>query len=89
MQSNTLTTENLSSSLFHLDPMHTCCVENDCFDEYDRVANCVVQLVQEGRPLRDVLTEEFIRWFGVELPASALTTLVEQFQDSGADQSTT
>ncbi len=46
MPSNTLTTENLSSSLFHLDPMHTCCVENDCFDEYDRVASCIVQRVQ-------------------------------------------
>lgn len=31
--------EQISQALFETDPMNTGCKENECFDEYDRVAS--------------------------------------------------
>lgn len=30
--------------------MHTSCMENECFDEYDSIAECSVQLMEKGMP---------------------------------------
>lgn len=85
----TLGSEDLSRGLYLLDPMRTCCVENECFDEYDRVADCIVQRIHQGDSLRDALHKEFTHWFGIDLPESAMTELTEHFQGRDVDESGT
>lgn len=43
-----VTTEQLSQALFQTDPANTCCKENDCFDEYDYLAEAIVERLMEG-----------------------------------------
>ena len=57
------TPQELSVLLFETDPMHTCCRENDCFDEYERIACDVAERLQAGESpgpaLRRVLGDSF------------------------------
>jgi hypothetical protein len=46
--------------------MHTCCVENDCFDEYDRIAGGVFERLQAGEVLESALRAELGEWFDIE-----------------------
>ncbi|WP_191224618.1 hypothetical protein [Billgrantia desiderata] len=66
-----LSPEAISRLLFETDPMHTCCRENDCVDEYDRVARDLADRLAVGaepaRALRQVLGE----WFDAERVAQA------------------
>lgn len=59
---NTLEVQ-ISHWLFTEDPMHTCCVENDAFDEYDAVALSLVEQLANGvdphAALQAVLTASF------------------------------
>lgn len=79
MHGKILNATTLSHSLFNLDPMHTCCVENECLDEYDNVSSGVMQRIDAGQPFGDALQEEFFDWFGIQLSESMLITLIEQF----------
>jgi len=67
-----LTADQISRTLFESDPMNTCCKENDCFDEYDRVAADVAQNLEAGAALKDALAEAINDWFydGEDLPKS-------------------
>ena len=67
-----LTTEQISDALFETDPMNTCCKENDCFDEYDRIAADVAQSLEAGASLKDALADAINEWFydGEDLPKS-------------------
>lgn len=58
-----LTAESISRALFHADPMHTCCLENDCYDEYDRVADDVMDRLNAGEPLSAALVGAIVYWF--------------------------
>ena len=59
--------------------MHTCCKENDCFDEYDRVARDVVAEIENGAELDAALETALGAWFGEDLVASRdLTPTVDQ-----------
>jgi len=40
--------EDINLALFNTDPMHTCCVENDCKDEYMHIAAHTFKLAQQG-----------------------------------------
>lgn len=62
-----LSAERLSRILFDTDPIGTCCKENDCFDEYDAIADDIVSRCQRGQPLDNALDETFEVWFGAEL----------------------
>lgn len=55
--------EQISQALFEADPMDTCCKENDCFDEYDRVASDVADRLAEGESLKQALMTEISEWF--------------------------
>lgn len=66
-----LTTQTVSVALFGADPMHTCCRENDCFDEYDRVAEGVVERLEQGHPLKEAIHKELTEWFGQDLAQAA------------------
>jgi len=64
-----LTTKAISEALFSADPMHTCCVENDCFDEYDGVAERITTRLTQG----------------VELDAAIRAELAYSFDEGLAD----
>ena len=57
----------ISHWLFTEDPMHTCCVENGAFDEYDAVARSVVEQLANGVDSYVVLQSVLTGWFGSEL----------------------
>lgn len=57
------TADQISKALFEIDPMNTCCKENDCFDEYDQVAAGVVAQLEEGFDLKQALVIELAEWF--------------------------
>lgn len=42
-----ISSEAISRILFRHDPANTCCVENDAYDEYDRVAESIAHLINE------------------------------------------
>ncbi|MBG22742.1 MAG: hypothetical protein CMF22_04695 [Idiomarinaceae bacterium] len=54
----------LSETLYHLDPANTCCNENKCFDEYDRIARSVIYSEHDGTPFSEALPEIMIASFG-------------------------
>ncbi|QEA37776.1 hypothetical protein FGL86_00965 [Pistricoccus aurantiacus] len=59
-----LTAEQLSCALFDADPMDTCCKENDCFDEYDAIAEDILSKREQGQSLEKSLRHTFGEWFG-------------------------
>lgn len=40
--------ENISEILFNNDPANTMCVENDAYDEYDRIAEDIESVILDG-----------------------------------------
>ncbi len=40
--------QKVSELLFELDPMMTCCKENDCFDKYDMVSKFIMEDVNHA-----------------------------------------
>lgn len=59
----------VSEILFQNDPMRTCCVENECNDEYDSVAAAIVNDVLTGTPVADAV--ETCLFFDFALPVEA------------------
>lgn len=57
----------ISQALFQADPMRTCCVENECYDEYDRVAASAEIYLEEGYTLAQALHKALRDSFGIEL----------------------
>jgi len=58
--------KSLSEALFNLDPLGTCCKENDAIDEYDKIAEDIVAEMTAGSGLINSVRVVFERWFGVE-----------------------
>ena len=61
-----LSATRISHALFATDPMHTCCIENQCFDEYDRVAMSASEHLRNGCSLSQALRKALLEWFGDE-----------------------
>ena len=59
----------ISRALFETDPMRTCCLENTCFDEYDRVAAGASIYLEDGYTLAQALHKALRESFGIELAA--------------------
>lgn len=57
----------ISQSLFELDPMNTCCKENDCFDEYDFVAKHIAKHAQNGLSLENAIYLSLVQLFDESL----------------------
>lgn len=55
--------QKISKALFETDPMNTCCKENDCFDEYDSIAEAIAERLAKGESLEQALTVEISEWF--------------------------
>lgn len=71
--------EQISKVLFEADPMNTCCKENDCFDEYDRIAEAIEDRLIEGQSLKEGLITEISEWFfdGESFDISRLEPAIE------------
>jgi hypothetical protein len=61
--SSNYSAEQISKALFEADPMNTCCKENDCYGEYDRVAEAIEDRLKEGQSLKQAFTTEISEWF--------------------------
>lgn len=57
----------VSQLLFEQDPMRTCCTENDAFDEYDSIAQLLVDQLTTGDTPYIALRTGLSTWFGEEL----------------------
>lgn len=55
----------LTSVLFELDLMNTCCVENDMIDEYDQVSAFIIQKIDDGLSFEESVIESFDEAFWV------------------------
>jgi hypothetical protein len=55
--------KQISRALFETDPLNTGCKENDCFDEYSKVAEDVAQRLLERESLKRALRAEISGWF--------------------------
>ncbi|MBF5052663.1 hypothetical protein ISO4_01265 [Alcanivorax venustensis ISO4] len=63
--------QRISRVLFDIDPMGTCCKENDCFEEYDGVAMAVADRLEHGRSLKAAVVGAFDECFGADPTADA------------------
>lgn len=68
----------VSQVLFEQDPMRTCCVENDAFDEYDSIAQLLVDQLTAGDTPYIALRTGLATWFGEELVEEADLAPMEQ-----------
>lgn len=50
-----MNTQHISAILFQLDPMNTCCIENDLYDEYADVA----ELISSGTAVKTAFEQRF------------------------------
>ena len=67
-----------------LDPMHTCCAENECLDEYDRVAAGIVSRLADGHSTDEAVMSEFDDWFGMA-PNDEVVAIITQFMSLLSD----
>lgn len=68
----------LSQMLFTHDPMRTCCIENEAFEEYARVAATLAAHLVDGEGPSEALRAALREWFGSELVAEAQLTDLDQ-----------
>ncbi|MEX1196334.1 MAG: hypothetical protein WEB57_00540 [Pseudohongiellaceae bacterium] len=71
MKPQDLLVPRLSRLLFEHDPLRTCCVQNDAFDEYDRVALSLAERMLAGEAPEPAMRAALVEWFGEELVANA------------------
>lgn len=74
----------ISQALFQTDPMRTCCVENACYDEYDRVAASAGLYLEEGYTLAQALNKALRDSFGAEFASGRDVSSVVAFIDPSA-----
>jgi len=82
------TPEQISDALFHTDPMNTCCKENDCYDEYDYVAQDVAKRLQAGQDLAAALEKEIGHWFydGGPFNTAVLQPVINELEGASHDR---
>ena len=83
-----LTTDQISRALFESDPMHTCSKENDCYDEYDYVAEDVSKRLQTGQDLASALEKEIGHWFydGDPFNTTVLQPVINELEGASHDR---
>lgn len=76
----------ISQSLFELDPMNTCCKENDCFDEYDFVARHIADKIVEGLLPERAICMSLMQLFDESAAKSAdIRLIIELFKAKQGD----
>ena len=68
----------ISEILFQLDPMNTCCKENNAYDEYDRIADQIADsdLTPEN------ISKVFFDSFNVLLTEDLVKEIISRIQES-------
>lgn len=64
--------QKLSQHLYQMDPMGTCCVENECRGEYDAVAASIIAGLHAGQAGGAAITDGFLDWFGIQLDTAVI-----------------
>lgn len=59
--------ELLSEAFYLADPMHTCCVENGCTDEYQNIAAHAKRFLDNNIALLDAIQQALVAAFGPDL----------------------
>lgn len=68
----------MNSVLFKLDPANTCCAENEAYDEYESVANSIIEdLKSNSHNLRDSIKKNMKFYFELEEDEYDLETIID------------
>jgi len=82
------TAEALSQALFYTDPLHTCCQENGCFDEYGLVAAEIVARRNAGQTLLEAIQSSIALYFfdneNVPVPDRITRPVIHWLENGGA-----
>ena len=74
MTDKKLIAEDISTALWELDPMTTCCNANEGIeDEYSSEAAEIASLTNSGMPVRQAVQEVFEKWFWEDCLTSGST----------------
>lgn len=68
----------ISEILFNLDPMNTCCKENEAYDEYDRIADQIANSDLTPENIRKI----FFDSFNVIITEDVVKEIISQIQES-------
>lgn len=66
----------LNEAFFAVDPMHTCCRENGCHDEYQLIAESVYARLERGMVIEAAIDQALCANFGEELVDGAAINAV-------------
>jgi len=89
MASPALSRDYISHTIYLHDPMNTCCVENECRDEYDRVALGITERLASGQDLKAATHDEFIDWFEAAPNESSLNAICQALESGTSSQNKT
>lgn len=67
--------ETINAILFEIDPMNTCCKENNCYDEYERIASDIASMTSTGETIESALQYQFKFWFESTLDSQLMRSL--------------
>lgn len=59
--------ETINTALFETDPMNTCCKENNCQYEYEKISAKVLQHIQQGMVMEAALDQALCASFGDDM----------------------
>jgi hypothetical protein len=68
---------NLCQTLFELDPMGTCCKENDSYDEYNNIAAQTADLIDDGHSFSDALNRVLSDSFSEDMASQIEYEVIE------------
>jgi len=78
--------DDISRTLYLHDPMNTCCVENECHDEYDRVALGITERLASGQDLKTATHDEFFDWFDTAPNESSVNAICQALESGASSQ---
>lgn len=69
--------ELIAAALYITDPMGTCCVGNECIDEYDYVASAIYESIEEGLSVYDAVRDAFSNSFSYDVEPEVFDAATE------------
>lgn len=69
--------ELITEALYLADPMGTCCVENECTDEYDYVASAIYESIEGGMGIYDAVRDAFSNSFSYDVEPEVFDVATE------------
>tara|TARA_Y100001973_G_C5053546_1_gene258958 strand:+ start:99 stop:374 length:276 start_codon:yes stop_codon:yes gene_type:complete len=71
----------LNMALYKRDPMHTCCVENDCTDEYYAIAESAVNYMLQGETQRQAIEHALQDSFDDLVTSAKVDLVMEELEN--------